>query len=128
MDPDLGIGPVEHGFPTQEVRIFHIRKRTLDLRLTAIGEDNLLIAPALLVGEQDAFPQLMFLDLGEGGGIGPVEELQFAAFFDHRNAQNFRDVLARTYLAHSLGEAFATIDRKSTRLNSSHEWISYAVF
>src|SRR5438552_14699572 len=49
MDPDLGIGPVEHGFPTQEVRIFHIRKRTLDLRLTAIGEDNLLIAPALLV-------------------------------------------------------------------------------
>jgi len=109
MDPDLGIGPVEHGLPAQEVGIFHIRKRTLDLRLTAIGEDNLLIAPALLVGEQDAFPQLMFLDLGEGGGIGPVEELQFAAFFDHRNAQNFRDVLARTYLSHSLGEAFATI-------------------
>src|SRR5947208_10819055 len=41
--------------------------------------------------------------------LSPVEELQFAAFFDHRNAQDFRDVLARTYLAHSLGEAFATI-------------------
>src|SRR5437016_12874840 len=68
MDPDLGIGPVEHGLPAQEVVIFHIRKRTLDLRLTAIGEDNLLIAPALLVGEQDAFPQLMFLELGEGRG------------------------------------------------------------
>src|SRR5207247_7318480 len=25
-------------------------------------------------------------------------------------------------------EAFAAVDRKSTRLNSSHEWISYAVF
>src|SRR5437588_4463864 len=110
MDPDLGIGPVEHGFPTQEVRIFHSRKRTLDQRLTAIGEDNLLIAPALLVGEQDAFPQLMFLDLGEGGGIGPVEELQFAAFFDQRNAQNFRNVLARTYLSPSLSEAFVAID------------------
>src|SRR5438105_15923992 len=26
------------------------------------------------------------------------------------------------------GKALADIDRKSTRLNSSHEWISYAVF
>src|SRR5207247_5213247 len=25
-------------------------------------------------------------------------------------------------------QAFAVLDRKSTRLNSSHEWISYAVF
>src|SRR5437016_11307521 len=82
MDPDLGVGPVEHGLPAQEVRIFHIRKSIFDLRLTAIGEDNLLIAPALLVGEQDAFPQLMFLELGEGGGIGPVSEFQLAAFFD----------------------------------------------
>src|SRR5260370_35982191 len=102
MDPDLGIGPVEHGLPAQEVGIFHIRKRTLDLRLTAIGEDNLLIAPALLVGEQDAVPYLMFLDLCEGGGIGPLEELQLAAVLDHRDAQNFRYVLSRTYRCHSL--------------------------
>src|SRR5207247_10303920 len=26
------------------------------------------------------------------------------------------------------GQLFANLDRKSTRLNSSHEWISYAVF
>src|SRR5438105_13103331 len=26
------------------------------------------------------------------------------------------------------GSSSATLDRKSTRLNSSHEWISYAVF
>src|SRR5437879_8521163 len=120
MDPDLGVGPVEHGLPAQEVRIFHIRKSIFDLRLTAIGEDNLLIAPALLVGEQDAFPQLMFLELGEGGGIGPVSEFQLAAFFDH-HVQDFRDVLARTNLSQLL-------DRKSTRLNSSHRCISYAVF
>src|SRR6266576_7279749 len=109
MAPDLGIGLVEHGLPAQEVGIFHIRKGTLDLRLTAIGEDNLLIAPALLVGEQDAFPQLLFLDLGEGGGLGPVSEFQLAAFFEHRNAQDFRDVLARTNLSYVLGEAFAAI-------------------
>src|SRR5207247_7731270 len=29
---------------------------------------------------------------------------------------------------HPAGAAFAAGDRKSTRLNSSHEWISYAVF
>src|SRR5438105_10956693 len=27
-----------------------------------------------------------------------------------------------------VGAAVAVLDRKSTRLNSSHEWISYAVF
>src|SRR5207247_10147477 len=34
-------------------------------------------------------------------------------------------------LASAFGEGFAIVprlDRKSTRLNSSHEWISYAVF
>src|SRR2546430_13669693 len=34
--------------------------------------------------------------------------------------------VARTYLSHP--NADATIDRKSTRLNSSHSQISYAVF
>src|SRR5438105_7796981 len=29
---------------------------------------------------------------------------------------------------HSLAVQVAVLDRKSTRLNSSHEWISYAVF
>src|SRR5438105_7760233 len=34
-----------------------------------------------------------------------------------------------TQLGHEgAGEETATGDRKSTRLNSSHEWISYAVF
>jgi hypothetical protein len=27
MDADLGIGPVEHGLPTEEVGIFHYRSR-----------------------------------------------------------------------------------------------------
>src|SRR5438105_14108791 len=30
--------------------------------------------------------------------------------------------------AHDEPDAYAAGDRKSTRLNSSHEWISYAVF
>src|SRR5438105_5834771 len=31
-------------------------------------------------------------------------------------------------IPHTYARAGAKIDRKSTRLNSSHEWISYAVF
>jgi hypothetical protein len=81
MDSNFRIGPVEHGLPPQEVGIFHVRKGILDLRLTAIGQDNLLIAPVLLVSEQDPFPQLLFLNSGEGRGVGAVGEFQVAAFF-----------------------------------------------
>src|SRR5438105_8548462 len=37
-------------------------------------------------------------------------------------------VLHRLKNADGLSELFSGLDRKSTRLNSSHEWISYAVF
>src|SRR5438105_4906181 len=38
------------------------------------------------------------------------------------------DAAALKYMALEPGQALAGQDRKSTRLNSSHEWISYAVF
>src|SRR5207247_9927022 len=40
------------------------------------------------------------------------------------------DLLAPTRVgaSRSMSASFLRIDRKSTRLNSSHEWISYAVF
>src|SRR5207247_8756653 len=45
-------------------------------------------------------------------------------------------IFERIFAAHSYGfrpgrgckDALRRVDRKSTRLNSSHEWISYAVF
>src|SRR5207247_4237575 len=40
-------------------------------------------------------------------------------------------ILRREWLVHSIIKGFEFklhLDRKSTRLNSSHEWISYAVF
>src|SRR5438105_12191415 len=51
---------------------------------------------------------------------GLIEEKQIAGFgFPHITAHKNRiEVL----------EGAAETDRKSTRLNSSHEWISYAVF
>ena len=81
MDANLGIGPVKHGLPAQEVRIFHVCKSILDLRLTAIGQHNLLVAPAMLVGKEDAFPQVLFFYSGKGGDLGSIAELQLAADF-----------------------------------------------
>ena len=51
----------------------------------------------------------MFFDSGKGRGIGPIAEFRLAAYFAHRDAQDLRDVLARTYLSHAFGEAFAAI-------------------
>src|SRR2546429_9097449 len=38
------------------------------------------------------------------------------------------EIFSRTRLSVSLGAARTKVDRKSTRLNSSHGYISYAVF
>src|SRR3712207_8582571 len=48
---------------------------------------------------------------------------------DHTDTLSSRSALAQTYIrAGRSDEALAILDRKSTRLNSSHANISYAVF
>src|SRR5438105_9579962 len=44
-----------------------------------------------------------------------------------RSARQQQDAVGNSWSARALS-ALARLDRKSTRLNSSHEWISYAVF
>src|SRR5438105_11049043 len=46
----------------------------------------------------------------------------------HSPSGSFGDPLHATDLAFDADLAEQLVDRKSTRLNSSHEWISYAVF
>src|SRR5207247_10723622 len=48
------------------------------------------------------------------------------AIEDHNGENATQD--ARRQRAHGRPEGEDGLDRKSTRLNSSHEWISYAVF
>src|SRR5438105_12635989 len=48
-------------------------------------------------------------------------------FRSHAAAEQVIDGLAR-FLADDVPAGHLERDRKSTRLNSSHEWISYAVF
>src|SRR5207247_9790934 len=46
----------------------------------------------------------------------------------HRNVRRHRDQLGKFYSHANDYRLQPDQDRKSTRLNSSHEWISYAVF
>ena len=106
MDADLGIGPVEHGLPTEEVGIFHFGKGLLHLGLAAIGEHDLLIGPALLVGEQDALSELGFSDSRPSGGVRAVGQPQATAALADRSAEDLGDVLAGADLLEVLGQAF----------------------
>src|SRR5207247_9704905 len=63
-----------------------------------------------------------------------IAEAEIRAILEARAARPFADVgdfLRRANVSRPVVEALAhagALDRKSTRLNSSHEWISYAVF
>src|SRR5207247_2697874 len=67
--------------------------------------------------------------------VQPDEGLEATIAFGQRVGQPAVAVQAEALVEHTAGEAQVTahnaaighIDRKSTRLNSSHEWISYAV-
>src|SRR5207247_10767888 len=88
---------------------------TLFRSLVSVGEDELESRPLRLIGTS------LYLDRYWR------EERQVAA--DLR-AFGGADAVDESALADGLARLFARPggDRKSTRLNSSHEWISYAVF
>ena len=99
VDADLGVSPVKHGFPTEEAGVFHGGKGILDPGLAAVSEHNLLVAPSVLVREEDALAELSLPDAGISGSVGAVEELPMAALLGHGDVQDFSDVLTRTNLA-----------------------------
>src|SRR5207248_10923714 len=62
--------------------------------------------------------------LGGGAGAGLGEHVDGDVFGDHLGQLPAR----RRRPARQVGAKYVTVDRKSTRLNSSHRTISYAVF
>src|SRR5215475_4533947 len=76
MDADFRIRPVKHGLPTEKVRVFHVGKSVFDVRLGAVGQNDLFIGPVVVVGEQDALVQLILFETGIGGGIGSIGQLE----------------------------------------------------
>src|SRR5258708_26548729 len=72
----------------------------------ASGNAGGIFGPSLFLGEMP------------GGSVGTAAHHFFARY----------DLLPGAYALVGMGTAFAGIDRKSTRLNSSHQIISYAVF
>src|SRR5207247_9634047 len=94
--------------------------------------------------EQHPFPTRRSSDLeAEGDELRPiaggrgmnVEELVVHAARLHNDPLELSDpnseatnMTPNTELQQTIRARLGEIDRKSTRLNSSHEWISYAVF
>src|SRR2546427_4916505 len=72
------------------------------------------------------FPYTTLFRSGEGRGHADV--LQRAAVIVQAEQQRAHRVLARLVPTKSSHHAVGGADRKSTRLNSSHSQISYAVF
>src|SRR5207247_9215867 len=71
------------------------------------------------------FPSLFFLMIR----LPPRSTLfPYTTLFRSEPNLRMRVVALATDLPHVAAFAFGRPDRKSTRLNSSHEWISYAVF
>src|SRR2546422_8859492 len=62
-----------------------------------------------------------------GIAVRPDDDLDVLAALGHVEHPHHLDVLARPHAARAQ-DAGAHVDRKSTRLNSSHGYISYAVF
>src|SRR5207247_4229231 len=79
-----------------------------------------------------SFPTRRSSDLG--GGYTHCPELACFYLRDHQQTAPagepglFHQPIALDRSGHDLPAGTVARDRKSTRLNSSHEWISYAVF
>src|SRR5256885_3679719 len=67
-------------------------------------------------------------DLACNNNARIVEDVVNAPELLHRLVHNFTDSSKVTHIEMPGGSAAALLDRKSTRLNSSHLVISYAVF
>src|SRR5688572_31429663 len=71
------------------------------------------------------FRSLRFVEPAEGSGYGFNEYRVLATFREPRAFNTPADVLVTGILDQAIR---SSLDRKSTRLNSSHSQISYAVF
>src|SRR3712207_8187895 len=76
----------------------------------------------------DALPILVWTYTGDTPLIGQIGLGNFSALSDKPESAASTDFVSRTHVEDPNGEVREEEDRKSTRLNSSHANISYAVF
>src|SRR2546429_2689960 len=104
--------------------------RTLAVARLILGAEMNLQAPPNLSYED--FPRLLDAGINDWGGISPVTkdfinpEAAWPQISKLQEETEARGFVLRERLA--LYPEFVARDRKSTRLNSSHRYISYAVF
>src|SRR5207247_5632989 len=97
-------------------------------QLSGGQEQRVAIARAIV-----ADPTLILLD-EPTGQLDARSSQEVLTLLQRLNSEFGKTVVIVTHDAHAADKAKAVlhlekgVDRKSTRLNSSHEWISYAVF
>jgi hypothetical protein len=70
MNPEFLISPVKSWRETDPVRIFHLFEGVFNMGLSAAGENNLLRAPVVIIGTQDALAEACAFKFFEGVKIG----------------------------------------------------------
>jgi len=96
VNPDLLVRPVMERPPADEMRILHPLERFLDVMLTAIGPDDLLIAPGDLIGKKNVLPEEGALETRPGGLIQAVGQME--------DSFSGRDLDAKEFLHVASGE------------------------
>src|SRR5207247_7265563 len=105
---------------SSELEVSDTATATANLRLEISAVDERVVVSASLVGA--LAPEI-------GSSVSVVDQAEIK----DRGAESVLDVLrgvpgVEVNQTGRRGGATGVLDRKSTRLNSSHEWLSYAVF
>jgi hypothetical protein len=70
MNAEFLIGPVKSGRKTDPVGILHLFKGIFNMVLSSTGKDDLLRAPVVIVGTQNALAEAFAFDLFKSVKIG----------------------------------------------------------
>src|SRR5713226_3150444 len=81
------------------MRVLHIAEGALDMMLSSVAQDNLLLAPVLVIGEENGLTQLGSRQARQRAGVGakaqgrhcPGLDLAAEQFFEELAAQNLLD-------------------------------------
>src|SRR5665647_3055062 len=69
VDPDLGLGPVEHGGEPDDVGVFELAEPGLDVVLGAVAGDDFGDGPVVVVGDEQALAEDLGFQCLAGGGV-----------------------------------------------------------
>lgn len=96
MNPELLVSPVKSRRETDPVGILHLFEGIFNIVLSAAGKDNLLRAPVVIVGTQDALTKAGAFEFFEGVEIGCKYKGQMPIGLGNLGMEDLGDILSRS--------------------------------